>query len=259
MREKGVVIVSHGFGEHSGSYGELAGRLERAGYGCVVFSQRGHGELPAKRRGVIPGYSSFIEDISARVAEVKEQKPNVPVALYGHSMGGNIAANFLLRQGQSGVACAVLESPWLGLYKKPGPVASGLAKCLGTLSPKFAIVNPLVLGDVTSDAEKADWLKNDPLYHNRISLRMFTGIKDGCSYALQNAPRLTAPTYIAFARDERIVSNPAILDFAKAAGQTVTLKEYESCHAIHNDVKREDFFKDMIAFLDTHCPSAAYV
>ena len=258
MRERGVVLVSHGFGEHAESYNELKERLGQAGYGCVVFTQRGHGELPAKQRGVIPGYDCFLDDISAQIAVITEQNPGIPIVLYGHSMGGNIAANFLLRQGQAAVTCALLESPWFGLYMKPSPVVSGAAKVLGAISPKFAIVNPLIFSDITGDPAKADWLKNDPLYHNRISMRMFAGIKAGCTYALKNASRLTTPVYLAYAQNERIVSNPAILDFAKAAGQSVTLKEYKSCHAIHNDMKREDFYGDMIDFLNTYCPVAAH-
>ena len=88
---KGVVIISHGFGEHSGSYHELTRHLARAGYASVTFSQRGHGELQPiesrkKLQGIIPSYQCFLDDVGAVSAAVKQQVPGVPVALYGHSM-----------------------------------------------------------------------------------------------------------------------------------------------------------------------------
>ena len=276
---KGIVVVSHGFGEHSGSYDELTQRLAQAGYASVVFSQRGHGadvvdngklrvdngsgagdgeasraDAKAKDlRGVIADYDCFLDDIDAVSAAAKQYAPNVPIALYGHSMGGNIIANYLLRENRNSAVCAILESPWFGLENEVSPLVSFMAKVLGRLSPNIAIVNKLSPDDITGDVSKADWIRNDPLYHNRISLRMFAGINKGCANALANASKLTTPTFLAFAARERIVSNRAIAEFTSAAGKNVTPKEYDSCHAIHNDVRRDLLFQDIIEFLDAHC------
>jgi len=58
---KGIVVIIHGFGEHTGGYRELAEYLGRNDYASVIFDQRGHGSLsdyPAEKRkkyyGVIP-------------------------------------------------------------------------------------------------------------------------------------------------------------------------------------------------------------
>ncbi len=254
---RALVIICHGFGEHSGSYGELMERLLHAGYASACFDQRGHGELGEaspekrfKRFGVVPGYDSFMDDIEALVSAAKILAPHIPLALYGHSMGGNIAANYLLRRGQSDFACAILESPWLGLYNDLNPLTAALARLLGGVSPKLAIVKRLKLSDITGDALMADAIGNDPLYHNRISFRLVSGIRSGCAFALKNAQALTIPAFLAFAKDERIVSNPAIKAFLGACGDNVTQKEYGSCHAIHNDVCRDAFFTDLTAYLD---------
>ena len=256
---KGAVIIIHGFGEHAMSYRELAGRLGQAGYASVIFDQRGHGNLsdyPSEKRmkycGIIPNYQSFLDDIDAVADEIKQRMPDMPVVLYGHSMGGNIAANYLLTRRQSDFVCAVLESPWFGLYKEVSPLTAVAAKLLGHLSPALATVSKLPQSDVTGDTVKADEMKNDPLYHNRISFRMFSGIRKGCIYAINNAARLSIPTYLAYAKDERIVCNKAIREFYGKCGDNVKIKEYESCHAIHNDVKRNDFYKDIIDFLNGH-------
>ena len=266
---KGAVIVIHGFGEHSGSYNELIEKLVAAGYACAIFNQRGHGALnlgvgnqgnktknagsrQKDMRGIIPSYQCFLDDIDAVSAAVKQHAPDMPVALYGHSMGGNIVINYLLKQNHADYSCAVLESPWLGLYKKVNPLVTVLANILGRLSPKIAIINKLSPNDITSDSAKADFIRNDHLYHNRISMRMITGIIDGCKYALENASKLTIPVYLASAGNDRIVSNRAIEEFTGAAGSNVTLKVYDSCHAIHNDTEREALYQDVISYLDEY-------
>ncbi|MCL2695817.1 MAG: lysophospholipase [Clostridiales bacterium] len=257
---RGLVLICHGFGEHSGSYHELMERLAAAGYASLIFDQRGHGELSEpdhkkrkKRLGVIPGYQSFLDDIDDVTAEIRRRLPNVPLALYGHSMGGNIAANYLLSRAQDDFSCVILESPWFGLTNSPNSFVIGLAKVLGTLSPKFAIYNKLTHTDITADEKQVGKIASDPLYHNRISMRMFAGIHKGCRYAVENAARLSVPTLLAYAGGERIVSNPAIAAFHSACGPHVIAREYPSCHAIHNDSAKEKLYADIISFLNAHC------
>ena len=254
---KAMVIVIHGFGEHCGSYKELAERLAEADYASVIFNQRGHGDFPGyppekhkKLRGVIPGYQSFLDDIYAAVSHIKQNYPKTPVILYGHSMGGNIAANYLLAHDQSDFLCAVLESPWFGLYKELNPAVYFIASVLGRISPKLTAKSNLSNSDLTSDEIKAEEIKNDPLYHNRISLRMLSGIKKACGRALKNAARFSVPIYLAYAEHEKIVCNQAIKKFHASCKSNVILKEYDSRHVIRRDINRNDFYKDIISFFD---------
>ena len=252
---KGTVIIVHGFGEYAGSYIEFARRLAAANYSSVTFDQRGHGNLEDPRlRGIIPGYQCFLDDINSVYTQIKQESPDTPVVLYGHSMGGNIAANYMLAYPDSGLSCAVLESPWFGLYKEPSALIYALASVLGRISPNLAINSPLSKSDVTSDTAKTDEMEKDPLYHNRISFRMVAGIKKACKNAISNAPQISVPVYLAYAEHERIVSNQAIFNFYNNCIQNVTIKEYASCHAIHNDVAREGFYNDVISFIGAHCP-----
>ncbi len=254
---KGILVICHGFGEHTGNYADFVDHLVSENYACIVFNQRGHGKLPEKKLGVIPSYQSFLDDISTIIADIKQKAPNKPIALYGHSMGGNIASNYLFKCGQSDFTCAILESPWLGLYKEAHPLKVIMAKTLSYVFPDVPLPKKdteLPLSDITSDVEKQKEFKEDPLYHNRMSLRMFKEINDGCTYAMDNASSLSIPTFIAIAEDERIVSNEAIEKFReKCSSDIVSKEEYASRHSIHNDKKRADFHIDVIAFLNKHC------
>jgi len=254
---KGVVIVVHGFGEHIGSYRELTRVLAGAGYASIVFNQRGHGDFrhhknPVKMQGIIPDYETLLDDIDNIKAEAKRLVPDVPVALYGHSMGGNIILNYLLRRKQDDYACAVLESPWLGLYKELNVFTDRVAKILGFLSSKIAIFNKLSPEQITGDESVNDEYDDDPLYHNRISLRLYAGVKNGCAYALKNASKVTIPVYLASAKQEMIVCNKSIAQFTGSTGSNVTAKEYEGYHAIRKSSAREEFFKDIVDYLSNN-------
>ena len=257
--KKAVVLVCHGFGEHSGAYLEHAERLWQGGYACAILDQRGHGQPPdgeKKWHGVIPNYQCFIDDVMSVTEAVVKMHPDVPIAIYGHSMGGNIVINTLLRlpaEKASLYECAMLESPWLELYKPLSPLKRCFVRILSCIAPNIRNHRKLKSEDLSTDTEKKQGYSKDPNYHGYISMRMITGIMDGCSFAMKNASRLPVKTYLAYAENERVVSNKAILEFAEKAGEKISLKEYASNHAIYNDVKREPYCKDLIAFLDKYC------
>ena len=253
----GVVVFCHGFGEHSGNYKQITQKLAMGGYASIAYDQRGHGDLrPVERlrklQGVIPGYRYFLDDIASVIDTAKELAPDVPVVLYGHSMGGNIVLNYLLKNGQEICTCVVLESPWLGLHKELNALVKFLVKLSGKISRRIAIINKLSPSDLTGDAEIAGGYKTDEFYHNRMSMRMLTGVLNGCNNALENASRFLIPIYIAYAKHDVIVSNEAIGRFIGDAGENVLHKEYNSHHAIRNDKDRETLFTDVLGFLNSN-------
>jgi len=260
-KKKAVVIISHGFGEHSGSYIELAEKLYSGGYASIIPDQRGHGEPPEgvkKWHGIIPDYQCFIDDITTLKDYARETAPETPIAVYGHSMGGNIAINTLLQSSldqTSPYFCAVLESPWLGLYKPLGFLMTNIVKILSRILPDTRQHRKLNHSDLSGDKERSEGYAKDPLYHGYISMRMASGIFGGCDYAMDNSARFPIPAYLAYADNDVVICNKSILAFAEKGGERITVKEYRSKHAIHNDEKREQFFADVITFMDSSLPS----
>ena len=256
--KKAIVIISHGFGEHAESYVEHAEQLWQGGYASVIIDQRGHGKPPEgskKWHGQIPDYQCFVDDIISVTDYIKTTAPNTPIALFGHSMGGNIVVNTLLKitpEKAKEYFCAILESPWFELTPPLSPTTRHLLKHLNQIMPRFRIHRKLDHGKISSDNEKSKGYAKDPYYHGFISVRMIAGIIDGCDFALENADKMPIKTYLAYAENEVIVSNKEMLEFAEKAGEIVTVKGYESNHAIHNDVQQVPYCKDLIAFLDSN-------
>jgi len=256
--KKGIIIICHGFSEHSGLYKDIAEAFWSASYACTIFDQRGHGTTPLNAKkwyGQIPNYQCFIDDVVAVTEKVRQMASETPIILFGFSMGGNIAVNTLLRipDEQANVyKCAVLEAPWLGLYKKHNVLTVCAAKILNLIMPNFTIARKQKLDDSSDENENIKYYSTDPLNHNRISIRMLTGIYNACDYALKNAYRLPVPSLIAYADNDTVVCNEDIHRFAQKAGNMVEVRGYNSKHSIH-DGDREQFIHDLIAFLDSHC------
>jgi len=254
---KGIVLICHGFGEHSVAYLEHSERLWQGGYASVIFDQRGHGKPPEgvkKWHGQIPDYQCFIDDIASVTDKIRKLAPDTPIAIYGHSMGGNIVTNTLLDlppEAAHQYLCAMLESPWFELYKPLNLFTRCLLTLLNKILPTFTHHRKLNHDSLSSDTERRKGYSKDPYYHGFISVRMITGIIKGCKLARENAKKMPVKTYLAYADNDTVVCNKAIKEFAAKAGDIVTLKEYSSNHAIYNDVNREPYCRDLIAFMDS--------
>ena len=70
--EKGVMIITHGMGEHSMRYMEMVDFFTNVGYTVISFDIRGHG-LSEGKRGHTPGYEFLMDDIERVYNQVKER------------------------------------------------------------------------------------------------------------------------------------------------------------------------------------------
>lgn len=252
-KPKGVLIVCHGFGEHIDRYRQFAEYFCAAEYACFVFDQRGHGSRCDKKSfGIIPAYDTFLDDVGVVKREVMAMFPDVPLFLFGHSMGGNIAVNYLLRKGEQAFRGAIIETPWFRLLRPVPKPLDGLARVLGSVSRKWAITNKLNSDHKSSDNNKDLEIDHDEFGHNRISYRMYTGVSDAGEYAIESARRLRLPILLISAGEDQTVCSKAIKEFARNAGTNVILKSYdEACHSVHNDKNKDTYLKDMIEYLDS--------
>jgi lysophospholipase len=63
------------------------------GYGVYALDHRGHGHSE-EERGHIERFEFFLEDLDVVVNFVREQHPNLPIYMFGHSLGGLIAFHY---------------------------------------------------------------------------------------------------------------------------------------------------------------------
>jgi alpha-beta hydrolase superfamily lysophospholipase len=94
---KAIVVISHGAAEHALRYDRFARALAAEGFLVVAPDQRGHGASPGpKGLGDFGegGWDGLVADIGQLIGLTREEFPNLPLVLFGHSMGAAAARHF---------------------------------------------------------------------------------------------------------------------------------------------------------------------
>ncbi|WP_338118120.1 alpha/beta fold hydrolase [Streptomyces coryli] len=84
-----MVLVSPAMGTPARFYAPLAAELSRSGLVPLLFDQRGQGER-ADGAGRF-GYAELLADLDAAVTAARTAFPDAPLAVLGHSLGGQLA------------------------------------------------------------------------------------------------------------------------------------------------------------------------
>ena len=259
----GTVLLVHGLGEHSGRYGALAAWLNAAGWQVVAYDQRGHGQSGGAR-GDVPDSEALQRDL-ARVIDALRADPELArgrLLLLGHSMGGLVAARFVvggLTANSAGTLPAwfrpvdglILSSPALD----PGLSAwQQLQLLLGVaLAPHLAVGNGLKPDWICRDPAVVRAYVADPLVHNRITPTLAKTFVEGGELVRQHAPDWVLPTLLMWAGSDRCVLPGGSAAFADAAPPSVVSAQcFEPlAHEIFNEPEREQVFARLASWLDT--------
>lgn len=246
---RGTIGIIHGMGEHIGRYAHVAEYYAAAGFAVFGYDHRGHGRT-AGQRGHTPSYDSLLEGVDSVVATMRQAFPEAPAFLYGHSMGGNVTLNYLLRR-KPDLAGAVISAPWLALAFKPPALQEAVGRLLESIYPAYSSNQPLNPLHLTSDLDMVERHKRDLLIHGRITAGFYGGIRRSGEWALQHAHELTVPILLMHSSADQITSFQASKQFADAAGSLCEWKEWSGFrHELHNDSGREQalqFTTDWIA------------
>jgi len=88
---RGVLQIAHGLGEHIGRYAELIAVLQEAGVVVYGHDHRGHGRTARSPQEFGDygegGFDLLVEDMAELMRIAKEENPQQPFLLLGHSMG----------------------------------------------------------------------------------------------------------------------------------------------------------------------------
>lgn len=109
-----LAVLCHGYGEHVGRYPHVADALVAHGAEVVGLDHAGHGRSDGERV-LIPDFEPVVDDVHLVATAAHEPRPELPVVLIGHSMGGMIAARYAQRFGDE-LAALVLSGPVLGRW-----------------------------------------------------------------------------------------------------------------------------------------------
>ena len=249
VQSRAVVCLIHGLGEHSGRYAHLADSLNQAGYILISFDLRGHGKSEGPR-GHTPTYEALMNDISSLLEVANQQFSQLSFFLYGHSLGGSLVLNYILRR-QPQFKGVIVTAPWLRLAFEPPAFKIILGKITNQLFPAFSQKSDLDTKVLSHDAEVVHAYENDPLVHDHISARMFIGIYQSGQWVLEHASEFSLPLLLMHGGDDKIISVEASREFADKINGNCTFKIWDGFyHEIHNEPEKEKVFKFMVDWLD---------
>ena len=254
---RAVLVVLHGLKDHSSRYAALAQALVDRGFAVYAFDLRGHGESPGERVWV-DSFDQYLDDLDAFMKLVRQREPGRPVFLFGHSMGGGIAALWTITR-QPDLAGLVLSGPAL----KPGAGVSrfliGATKILSAVAPHLKVLD-LKDEDFSRDPAVVAAMKVDPLVDHKPGpartaaelLRAFERIE-------AHMEDVRVPLLDMHGTEDRLTNPEGSRELvARASSKDKTLKLYPGLyHDLLHEPEKAQVMADMVAWLDARAPKGA--
>lgn len=237
-----VVCLVHGMGEHSGRYQHFSNFLNSKKWAVLLHDQPGHGKTKGAR-GHVKGYDHLLDQVDRLMEKAELEYPGIPKFIYGHSMGGNVVANYVLRRKPK-VLASVITGPWFALAFEPPKFKIALGKIMKNLYPGYSETSNLDTDMLSHDPKIVKAYIDDPLVHAKVSTGFFFGVKEAGEWAVENASNLSIPMLVNHGGDDQITSVGQSKVFVSNAGKHARLKIWDGMyHEIHNEINKEEVYK----------------
>ena len=248
--DRGVLLV-HGLGEHSGRYRHIANWFNGHGWDVCSYDQRGHGRTEGPR-GALRRASDLVDDLAAVHADYAGRFDTPPL-LFGHSMGGLLAAQAVLH-GTVKPSGLVLSSP--AFRSRESAFLRRLAHVLAGFLPGLPLRNGLELQYLSHDDTVVSFYAADPHCHHRVTPRLADVIFRAGPECIALAGDLYVPTLLLAAGEDRLVDVSGSRDFIAAAPSSMLDAEILDglYHEIFNEAEpaRSRVFARLATWLDEH-------
>jgi acylglycerol lipase len=249
---KAVVAIVHGLGEHSGRYHFVSESLNEAGFAVIKFDLRGHGKSGGPR-GHAPSYDALMDDIQHLLQQASSRYPDLPLFLYGHSLGGNLVFYYALFRKPM-INGLIVTSPGLAPADPLTKFKMGAGKILSSIAPTTLMDNGLNREMLSRDPQIIEKYNSDPLVSGKVSARLGMDIIINGPLIISLANELEIPTLLMQGTADRIVNPEMAGEFSKKAGNLVTLKLWDGFyHELHNEPEKADVLDFMKDWIKEHC------
>jgi alpha-beta hydrolase superfamily lysophospholipase len=256
---RGVLQIAHGLGEHIGRYVDLIEVLQGAGLVVYGNDHRGHGRTARSQAGLGDygegGFNLLVEDMVELTRIAKQENPEKPFLLLGHSMGSFAAQQYVL--DHSGLID--------GLVLSGTGILDGLVKLANSAPEKYNFLNAAFepartpLDWLSRDTAVVDAFIKDPLCFPTLTpastasfLAASVRLADPSSLA-EIRPDL--PVYLfAGSEDpvgERLAGVRALMDrYHKAGICDISHDFYEGGrHEMLNEINRQEVRTNLLAWI----------
>ena len=274
-----IVQIIHGIAEFVERYYGFAQYLNRLGYLVVAEDHMGHGKS-INGKGIQGyfhgGWFTAVEDSYQLLTSTRQEFPNLPYVLFGHSMGSFMTRTILCKYPDSGISAAIVcGTGWQprAMLNTGIAICQAVCKKQGEEKPSKAL-EKLVFANYNKKVEHPrtpyDWLTRDskivddylanPLCGftptGGLMREMLKGIRFIQKPDTLSAMKKDLPVLFIAGGDDPVGSyGKGVLQCSKAfreAGMTdVTCKLYPlGRHEILNEINREEVYEDVSSWLN---------
>jgi alpha-beta hydrolase superfamily lysophospholipase len=254
-RPKSVICLVHGIGEHAGRYDRTGEAFKENEIAMVGMDLRGHG-LSAGKRGHTSPRERIIKDIDLLIEFTQDEYPDLPIFLYGHSMGGNIALDYRRRGKYRTVPHGyVVTSPWIILQRKIPRYLFLFSEMMATVKPDF-LMNSEIKDETLGNKDIIDKQLNHHLRHGKISVKTaLEGIEIGAALLNDSleirGEGLLRPFLLMQGDADKICDPEGSRRIAQLETELCTYIEWEGLyHEIHNGSPTADGMEVIRTMID---------
>jgi alpha-beta hydrolase superfamily lysophospholipase len=252
VKPRGVVLMVHGAGEYGERYRAFGEHLNSRGYHAAALDLRGFGQSGGPR-AFVRRFSDYIEDIAAVGDQALRLSEMPSLHLLGHSMGGLAAASAAAEERPARIASLVLSSPCFALqFPVPAHLRAIGAVC-SVLKPAQLFATKAISELLTHDPVIARQHREDPRIVHFMSARLFFEMHRQMSRFQDLARRISVPTAVFQAEDDRVVNrraSRAFFEILPNPAKRWTL--YPGLfHEILNETSRANVYEDVVSYLDS--------
>jgi len=250
-KPKASLLLIHGLGEHSSRYMPIVEKICGLGVSVFTFDGRGHGKSAiGKPSAYFESYKDYLKDIDALFQKVKSYVPGVPAFLYGHSMGGGLAAAYVLDY-KAEAAGVILSSPAIKEAEGTSKLLIAVGGIISKYFPRFKALklDATKISRIPSEVEK---YLNDPLvYTEAIPARTGNELLTMMRSIQKKASDFDLPLLLIHGSADGL-TNPkgSEIFFEKAKSKDKTLKIFPGgFHELINDSDRDEVIEFIVKWM----------
>ena len=272
-----ILVISHGMAETIERYDEFANYMLSKGIFVFGHAHRGHGKTAGsvENLGYLGenGWFKMKEDLRRVIELVRDDYPDAPLILMGHSMGSFLVRDFILDYTYL-VSGVILSGTGY-----PSKLEIGIAKWLAEreyrknkVDEKSILLNRISFGTYNKKIENPltafDWLSRDPVEVKKYIEDPYCGEIHPTSFYIEFTSNLQRILYsdvfknqknglpmLIFSGNEDPVGNygkgvKKTNDYYKQNGFNTSLRLYpKGRHEMLNEINKKDVYEDILKWI----------
>jgi alpha-beta hydrolase superfamily lysophospholipase len=235
-----IVMIVHGYAEHSGRYAHVAEAL--TGEGCLVVAEdhMGHGRSDGER-ALITDFGHVVDDLETLAHVAFERYGDLPLVVLGHSMGGLLSSRLTQRRPEM-VAGLVLCGAVIGDWTWARDVLA---------EPEMPDP-PEEWSGMSRDPEKVHEYSTDPMvYRGRYKRPLLEAEVAALDAFRTEIDRVTMPVLFLHGDEDPYVPFETSLAAVKAfPTYDLTVRVYRGArHEVLNETNRAEVIAEVLSFV----------